>query len=413
MELWQPYIIAIVTGLLVGIERERSRPGEKTLGVRTFLLISILGALAGDLENILVVAALTAFTLGLILISYYNQTRPSLQDADRGLTTEFAAGITFVLGYITHQLPEVAALLGTLLAFILFSKKPLHQFTQTLKPAELKAALLIILAGVIVINFVPDHAVDPWGIFVPKKLGILILLLAILEFAGYVATKVLGEKKGSIVLGFFGGIVSSTAVLLSSARQARQTPERWKPLVVSAIAAKLAAFAELLLIVGMLSPKLFFRVLAPIALSSLIGISTLWILTRKPEEYKSSLVLQTPLNWSGVLRWALTLAGVLAVISLAEIKFGNEMTFALTFLTGLFELHATSLATTTMYSTGQLSLEAAAKAIFIAAIASLLAKTMLSWIIARGAFARNITLFFLPMEICFALSLWFAALLTS
>jgi uncharacterized membrane protein YhiD involved in acid resistance len=49
---WKPYIIALAVGLLVGIERENSKADQKALGVRTFLLLSLLGAIASDLQNV-------------------------------------------------------------------------------------------------------------------------------------------------------------------------------------------------------------------------------------------------------------------------------------------------------------------------------------------------------------------------
>jgi uncharacterized membrane protein (DUF4010 family) len=120
LDQWQPYLIAVVIGLLVGIERERAHPNQKAMGVRTFLLISLLGAIAGGLQNPWLATLLTAFALSLIVVSYFLQSSSKSSEIDRGLTTEFAAGLIFSLGFISHQSPSLAAMLGPLVAMILF-----------------------------------------------------------------------------------------------------------------------------------------------------------------------------------------------------------------------------------------------------------------------------------------------------
>ncbi|MEQ1878433.1 MAG: MgtC/SapB family protein, partial [Bdellovibrionia bacterium] len=345
MDQWQPYLIAVVIGLLVGIEREKAHPSHKTMGVRTFLLVSLLGAVAGGFQNVWLAALLAAFALSLIVVSYFIQASAETSDDDRGLTTEFAAGLIFSLGFLAHQSPSLAALLGPLVAVILFSKKTLHQFTHAIKPTELEAALLILLAGVVVIDLAPNQIVDPWGIFNPRKFGYLILTLAVLEFLSYVLVKALGEKKGAFIVGICGGFVSSTAVLLSMARQANKQPEHWRILASSAVAAKFGALIELALIVGLVSPSLLKLLAWPVTITILSCLLGLVLLARKRSDRKPSINLRSPLDWRGVLRLSITLGAILAIISMAERWLGSQATFVISFLTGLFELHGVSLAT--------------------------------------------------------------------
>ncbi len=114
------------------------------------------------------------------------------------------------------------------MALILFSKTWLHRFTNAIKPSELQAALLLLLAGVSIISLVPDSPIDRWAIFNPRKFGYIVLILATLEFSSYVLTKMIGQKTGTLVVGFLGGLVSSTAVLVSTARRAKIEPKSWR-----------------------------------------------------------------------------------------------------------------------------------------------------------------------------------------
>lgn len=406
MSQWQPYLIAMIVGLLIGIEREKAHPDQDTMGIRTFLLISLLGSLAGGLQTPWLAVVLAVFCMGLILTSYFFQSRMDDKKADLGLTTEFAGALVFCLGYAAHFIPTVAAILGPMVALILFSKTALHRFSHSIKPIELETALLLLLAGVVVINLVPDKAVDPWDVFNPHQFGILILTLATLEFSSYALVKIIGEKKGTLLVGFLGGLVSSTAVLLSSAKQAKRAPESWRTLASSALAAKLAALAELLLIVGLISTDLLLHVLAPILAALLAGGLILFILAWKSNGHDSGLALKSPLDWPGVLRLSLILGAILAALSLAEVWLGNQGTLVLSFVTGLFELHGVSLANATMFSQKQLGLETAKVSILLAAIASLVAKIAISWSIERKAFARTITAAFLPMAAVIVAIAW-------
>jgi uncharacterized membrane protein (DUF4010 family) len=403
---WQAYIIAIVVGLLVGIEREKAHPNKKAMGVRTFLLISLLGAIAGGLQSPWIAALLTVFCLGLILISYFTEASSKTVGVDRGLTTEFAAAIVFCLGFSAHQSPALSAMIGPVVAMILFSKNTLHRLSHAIEPSELETALLLLLGGVVVINLVPDVVIDPWGIFNPKKFGYLILTLATVEFSSYVLTKIIGEKKGFLVVGFLGGLVSSTAVLLSSCRQANKTPLNWRTLVCSSLAAKLAALVELLLIVGLISPGLLLRVVLAVGAGLLFGGLALIIIAWKNEKRGFNLTLKSPLDWRGVWRLSFIFGAILALISLAKLWLGEEATFVVSFLTGLVELHGVSLASATMYSQGQLSVEVASLSILLAVIASLVAKIAISWVVSQTVFARAMTAVLLPMIIVIGLVAW-------
>jgi len=376
------------------------------MGVRTFFLISLLGAISGGLQNLLFSGVIAAFALGLILISYFNQTKKNAPGIDVGLTTEFAAGVIFCLGYAAHESPVLSALIGPLVSILLFSKKTLHRFTHAIKPAELQSSLLLVLGGVIVVGLTPDKIVDPWGIFNPRKFGYLILTLAALEFSSYLLRKVVGEKKGALVFGFLGGLVSSSAVLLSCARRSTKTPEHWSTLLSSAVAATLASLLELLLIVGLISHELFLRIALPVGAGVILGGLSLGFVSQRNIPRDQEQVIRSPLDWKGVFRLSFLLGAILAGISVAQLWLGDRATLGVSFLAGLFELHGVSLANATLFNHGRLTMKSASMSILVAASGSLLAKTALSWSVNRGAFARGITVVFIPIVGVMALVAW-------
>lgn len=397
MNQWKPYLISLAVGFLVGIEREKANPDQKALGVRTFILLGLLGAISGGLQNPWQSALISCFIFSLILSSYLLQKNLNSKEIHLGLTTEIAGGIVFAAGYLTHDSPVLAATVGPIVAMVLFSKITLHRFTHSIKSDELKAAIMILLVAAIVVELTPDSTIDPWGFFNPRKFGYLALTLASLEFLSYISYKVIGEKKSSLVIGLLGGIVSSTVVLISSAKQAGKKDTVWQSLAITAIASQFASLCELLLIIFLVSSTLaiqFLYIVLPLIM--ICGIAIM-LLSHKMQTQGSSVELKSPLDWKGVFRLSVLFTFVLVLISATEHWLGKEASLAVSFLTGLFELQGISLANSTLFNQNQIGLKAATECISIAVIASLLSKLIISWFFGRNKFSACMTAVFFPM----------------
>ena len=94
--VWLDFAVALALGLLVGIERERSKgegPTRQPAGVRTFALLSLLGALGVHLGGgallATIIAAIAALAEFVILSQSWRRSR---------LTTEVGMLITPLLG---------------------------------------------------------------------------------------------------------------------------------------------------------------------------------------------------------------------------------------------------------------------------------------------------------------------------
>ncbi len=387
MHEWQGYIIAAMIGLLVGIERERVHPEEKVMGVRTFLFIALLGALAGDLKIWWFSLILALFVFSLIVVSYFAQT----SKVDKGLTTEFAGGLVFTLGFIAHQAPVLASIIGPIVTLLLLSKKTIHRFVYAIRPVELETALLLLLGGVAIINLVPNKEIDPWGIFNPHSFGLLVLILASFEFISYLLFKVFGQRKGPLIIGLLGGLVSSTAVTLSAAQNAKKNPSLAKNQVVITLVAQLASLVELLLIVFMMAPALITQIGFSVVGAVVTGLISIFIIYRKKSDLNMEFKISSPLDWKGTFRLAILFALILLAISLVKHFWGKTGGMVISFITALFELHGVSLAHTMMFNKNQMSLAEASSNLIFAVVAGLFAKVVIAWIIDRSQFAKTLT----------------------
>jgi uncharacterized membrane protein YhiD involved in acid resistance len=85
---WINLGVALADGLLIGIERERSKgvgPQRAVAGLRTFTLVSLAGALGLWIGGMPVFIATGAIIGALIAVGYLRT-----HDSDPGLTTEIA-----------------------------------------------------------------------------------------------------------------------------------------------------------------------------------------------------------------------------------------------------------------------------------------------------------------------------------
>ena len=223
----QNFAIAILIGALIGIEREKRRDTEVTIGgIRTFVLLATLGAVGGYLSQRFdtIWPLLAIVTLGGATV-----VAGFLIDADErkgpvGLITELAAIVVTVLaGLATLGQPALAVCLGIVVAALLAYKQPLHGLIDKIGWDDLFAGLRLLIASFIILPLLPDHTVDPWDALNPRTLWLLVVMISGLSMIGYVATRWLGPGRGTVITGLTGGLVSSTAATLAFSRQSKES----------------------------------------------------------------------------------------------------------------------------------------------------------------------------------------------
>src|SRR4029453_13106288 len=123
----------------------------------------------------------------------------------------------------------------------------------------------------IVLPVLPDRTVDPWGALNPYKMWWLVILISGLSLLGYVATRWLGSGRGVPITGFFGGLVSSTAVPLSFARRSRENAALSDSLAAGILVAWAVMFVRIGVEVAVVSPTL----LRPVA----VGLVALFVVS--------------------------------------------------------------------------------------------------------------------------------------
>jgi uncharacterized membrane protein (DUF4010 family) len=397
-QVLQPYLVALAIGLLLGLERERSHNRALPAGSRSFALLALLGAVAATFSPWAVVAGLAV--IGVLMALAYFRTNSE----DPGTTTEIAALVAYLLGALAYTRPAVAVALAVVVVGLLVSKMRIHRFARDIvTEVEMEDAIKFFAVAFVVLPLLPDQALGPYGVLNPAKVWLLVVLLTGIGWLGYLGVRALGAQRGLLVTGLAGGFVSASATTAAMGRLSRTTGLR-APLA-SALAASLATFIQLVVVIAYVDPDVLRRLWPPVLASALVltGVAT-FVYRGAVHEAGDPQSEGQPDAQSGAgamaagrpfaLRPAVILAAVL-VFALLLGRWGADVlgprgAVLAAFGAGLADAHAGSVAAASLAAKGDIAVDTALAGIAAAMGSNLLVKVALAF----GSGGRRFGLWF-------------------
>ncbi|MCX7817806.1 MAG: DUF4010 domain-containing protein [Kiritimatiellae bacterium] len=349
-ELIRDLAIAIFIGALLGVEREKriAEKGYGIGGIRTFILVAESGGVAMWLARALewpwLFAAGLLAVAGLVLTAMSAQARTHGDHA--GLTTSAAALSAYLLGGLAVAgEASLAVALAILNSAVMAYRTPLHELVGRLDRADLYAGLKLLIATFIVLPLLPNRAVDPWGVLNPYRAWWLVVLISGLSMVGYVAARWFGPQRGVMATGVFGGLVSSTAVTLSLARQSRADGEALAPAAAAGIAWSWAVmFVRIGVILAVTAPALFRSLWAGLVGAVVVCALGGAVLGRRAAARPSQEVpLRSPFSLGSAIKFAAMFVGIAAVVRLARAVLPGAGLLLAAALAGLTDVDAITL----------------------------------------------------------------------
>ena len=397
----QNFAIAILIGALIGIEREKRRDTEVTIGgIRTFVLLAMLGAAGGYLsrqfDTIWPLLAIVALG-GITVVAGF------LIDADErkgqiGLITELAAIVVTVLaGLATLGQPALAVCLGIVVAALLAYKQPLHGLIDKIGWDDLFAGLRLLIASFIILPLLPDHTVDPWDALNPQKLWLLVVMISGLSMIGYVATRWLGPGRGTVITGLTGGLVSSTAATLAFSRQSKESGDAQaaaQMLAIGTLIAWAVMFFRVMVISFAVYPALLRELAVPMTAMGLACLASAGVLLwrRRSDATRSKpgeIAVSTPFTLTQATKFGLLFAVILLVVKIVgDLDLPGGL-YVVAALAGLTDVDAISLSMAQHARGGGATLVATV-AIVIAALANTAVKAGMAASIGSAGYRRLI-----------------------
>ena len=385
--------VSLGVGLLVGLQRERS--GAAIAGIRTFPLISLAGTLSASLPppvGIWAVATGMLCVIGLAFIG--NQTAPHGEKSP-GVTTEAAMVVMFIVGAMIFHGPRSAAVaVGVTTAVLLHAKPILQNFSRRLDEADLRAIMQFAVVSLIVLPVAPDKAYGPFQVLNPREIWLMVVLVVGISLAGYVAYRLLGDRKGTILAGLLGGLISSTVATVTFARKARETPASTNLATLAIVIASCVLCARLLVVLCAVAGKHWHVFAVPVGI--LIGIGVLTALVMRALAGSDSSTLPPQKNPTQ-LGSALLFAGLFAVVvfgsAAARHYFGNRGGYAVGFLSGLTDMDAIALATGKSVAEGAIDPQIGVRTVLMAFMANTATKAVVAAAVGGVHLAQRVTPF--------------------
>ena len=376
LEPWWRFAAALLIGALIGLEREfvQQRSGDQEFGgIRTFALMSLMGAVAAFLTDRFGILIFIAAYLGLILMLWVGNLGPALRGEEEGITTEVAALMVPLLGaMVVWDEPAIAAALGVVTALILALKPGLHNLARRMSAADLRATLEFAIISAVILPLLPNRGFGPFGVLNPAQIWLLVVLVSGIGFVGYILMKVLGAEEGIGLTGLLGGLVSSTATTISFAGCSKTSAGLSSAFAQGILLASAVMFPRMLIEVAVVNASLLSSVSIPLgAMLVTAGVIVFVLWRRRSDDEqgdKTTVNLGNPLRWQTAVTFALVFAVVLVAVRAANEYLGSAGVYVTSILAGLTDVDSITLSVADLSLIGELDARVASIAIALAAL---------------------------------------------
>jgi uncharacterized membrane protein (DUF4010 family) len=379
-EAFQVMAIALALGMLVGLQREHAN--SQVAGIRTFPLITMLGALTGLLSPAFGGWGLAGGFAGVItLIVVANLLKDKTEKVDSGQTTEAAILLMYSVGaYLAVGDRTLAVAVGGLVAVLLQSKSTLHGLVKKIGYEDIKVVMQFVLLSLVILPVLPDQVYGPYQVLNPRDIWLMVVLIVGISMSGYFAYKFFGQHAGTLLGGILGGLISSTATTVSYARRTKENPDASMLAAFVVMTASAVAFVRMLVEVAVVAPQQIMKLAPPLSavlLLMLLITGGLYFWSRKKKEQNEIPNQGNPAQLKSALVFAALYGLVLLASAAAKDHLGNKGLFLVAFVSGLTDVDAITLSTSKMVAAGRLVPHTGWQLILLAALSNLTFKGVL------------------------------------
>ncbi len=405
-------IIALLLGFIIGIQREMRHSGNSHDfgGSRTFAIISFIGFLSAFLSGYSPYFLLVAFlSTALLLISYSVVSCSS--EKQRGTTTEFSALSAFLLGALLNFLdPKFVIFCAVVLLLILNLKDKIQELEKYIGKDDLNAAVLFLTMTFVVLPILPEHPVDTLGLFNLYSIWLMVVLIAGISFAGYIAVRIFGSGKGIVLTGFLGGLVSSTAVTLSLSRKAVGNNIASQKLAVGVMLASTVMLARAMLLVFLFNQNLASDVVIAFVSTFVLAIGVAVYFYHKSksanEGVASDIEYKNPFDLKEALVLGLFFGAIIALVKLSKEYVGDSGIYVVSFLSGITDVDAIIMSLAGVAGS-VLTFKVASAGIAIAVITNSISKFLICYFVGTKEMAKAAGIYYLSTCVLLALLTFF------
>jgi uncharacterized membrane protein (DUF4010 family) len=381
-------LAALGLGLLIGAVRERQHK-DPMAGVRTHALVALLGAVSLYI-NVWALALVLLLLVGLVWIAYWRQSQK-----DAGMTGEIALLLTCLLGALCLTQPALATASGVVVAVLLYAKASLHRFTkEILSEAEVHDGLILLGSALVILPLLPDTAMGPNGVLNPTTIWRLVVLIMLISTIGHISLRVVGNRWGLAIAGFFSGYVSSTAAIAGFGERVREQAELLRSCVAAAMFANLASLSLFVPILLAVSPRLLQSLWLELGVGAgILLLGGLLGLRSSKNEDKAVPNMQTRMFRIGhALLLAAMISAVVLISAWLTRQFGSNIALLASMFAAIAEVHASAASLGQLVKSEAITLPVAHWGFFGIIAVSAIAKSGIAWASGGKAYGLRVSI---------------------
>ena len=375
-------LVSAGMGLIIGLEREFNTHDDPAHvgGIRTFVLVAILGNVADWISthtsSEILVTALAGFIL-LVIVAYYVQT----QKGKFGLTTEVALLLTFLLGVANSKgLTQESLTIVVLVTTVLSLKEQLHGFIKQITEEELFAFIKFIVLALLILPVLPTNGFGPENALTARDLGYIVVLVLSISFLGYLLLKFGSPQKGILLTAIIGGLFSSTMIAWVFSSKSRERADLSPAFGSGIVLASSIMFVRVFIWASIFAFPVARELFLPLLLMLLVSLIPTWQVLRqhKPEKNVTPLTPGNPLDIKNAIFFVFLYIGITFLMSTARQWLSPAMTYISGAVAGIADIDAISISTAKWAATPSGQSREAAIIILIAVMSNSLFKWLVS-----------------------------------
>ncbi|MFO7319670.1 MAG: DUF4010 domain-containing protein [Clostridia bacterium] len=370
--LWH-LAITLGLGLLVGLERERA---GKEVGLRTFSFAALLGYLSWKMGPLYTLAVLAFVAVIVVVINVNALKKGTSVEA----TTAVSLFLTCFVGMLVAQEALFVAVAVAIFMLLLLSwKEEMLVFTMRLQRSEIHAAITLGLLSFVILPVLPVGPFDPWGLFSPREMWWMVVLISAIGFANYILLRLYGTR-GINYTGFLGGLVNSTATAAELAATVKESKGNLEDTAFRGLMlAKTAAFLRNGLILAIFAPSALPAGFVPVGLMIAVTVALALFRQARDGEAPPEINVQSPFSLRSAFSFGLMFAAITVIGRIAQQFAGNLGFYAVAFAGGIISSSSTAATAAHLVSQGMISPLVAGTGVVLSSISSALIILPIVW----------------------------------
>lgn len=279
---------------------------------------------------------------GIVAVLVIGYARSVVEKDQLDATTLVAAMIALGLGLLAGSGQAGMAIAGAALTtLVLAAREQSHHFLNRLSRRDVNSlAYFAVIAGGI-LPFLPNHRFGPYAAWNPFQLWLVVVLVTGFSFVGYIANRLIGERKGTFATAIIGGAYSSTAVTASLAERMRAGEKG--PWVAGIAIATAVMFVRVFVLVGLLAwPVLWplVRMVGPAMFVAWVVSFVAWRRSGQEKESSDGKSARNPFSFLPALLFMVAVAGAALLVRWSQASFGESGVAWSLFIAGSFDVDA-------------------------------------------------------------------------